>query len=331
MVHSGRWSRLKEESCALRERGLAAGTWANRVSHLRAYTAFTCYFKVPDFPVFLGVLLRFIALLSRGPYAYNSALNIISSLKWFALLQDPSAAKTFDAALVSISMKGLRAQLSRPIHQKLPLTVSHLCEFHKVLDLSDPKHLAGWCAMLLAFFGCFRLSNLVPLSKANFDPLKHLTRDDIRFNDNYVLVFYKWSKTNQNSSRIAWIPICSVKDVRFNIQEHLKILFSMVKVSKKSPLFTFSKNNFHSKFSLTRLLDTCVYKAGLSLGDYTWHSFRRGAAVFAFELGLTDSAVQLLGDWSSDAFKRYLEFAFDRKVSVADEISKSFDLYTKKL
>ena len=72
-----------------------------------------------------------------------------------------------------------------------------------------------------------------------------------------------------------------------------------------------------------------MYKAGLSLGDYTWHSFHRGAAVFAFELGLTDSAVQLLGDWSSDAFKRYLEFAFDRKVSVADEISKSFDLYAK--
>ena len=74
-----------------------------------------------------------------------------------------------------------------------------------------------------------------------------------------------------------------------------------------------------------------MFNAGLTLGDYTWHSFRRGAAVFAFELGLADSAVQLLGDWSSDAFKRYLEFAFDRKVSVAEEISKSFDLYTKKL
>ena len=66
---------------------------------------------------------------------------------------------------------------------------------------------------------------------------------------------------------------------------------------------------------------------GLSLSDFSWHSFRRGAAVFAFELGLADSAVQLLGDWSSSAFKSYLEFTFVRKMSVAKKISKSFDYY----
>ena len=47
--------------------------------------------------------------------------------------------------------------------------------------------------------------------------------------------------------------------------------------------------------------------------------------MFAFELGLADSAVQLLGDWSSSAFKSYLEFSFMRKVSVAEAISESFD------
>ena len=47
--------------------------------------------------------------------------------------------------------------------------------------------------------------------------------------------------------------------------------------------------------------------------------------MFAFELGLADTAVQLLGDWSSSAFKNYLEFAFSKKVSVARDIAKSFD------
>ena len=65
----------------------------------------------------------------------------------------------------------------------------------------------------------------------------------------------------------------------------------------------------------------------MSLSDFSWNSFRRGAAVFAFELGLADSAVQLLGDWSSSAFKSYLEFTFVRKMSVAKKISKSFDYY----
>ena len=331
LAHRRSWRRLQGESCALRQRGLADGTWANRISHLRSYTSFTCYYGVPDFPISLGVLLRFIALLARGPYAFNSASNMLGSLRWFSVLLDPSADKIFDSALVSISLKGLKAQLSRPVLQKLPFCVPHLAAFYSSLDMADPKQLAGWCAMLLAFFGCFRLSNLVPAAKDKFDPLKNLKRDDIRFSDNFVMVFYKWSKTNQNSSRVSWIPICSVKDDRFNIQKHLKLLFSSVNVSNSSPLFAYSKHSFHSRYSLIRILDKCVFKAGLSLPDYSWHSFRRGAAVFAFELGLADSAVQLLGDWSSDAFKCYLEFAFTKKADVAEEIANSFDLYTKSL
>ena len=318
------------ESCALRERGLARGSWQNKVSHLRQYITFTVYYGVPDFPVHLGILLRFIALLGRGSYAYRSATNLISSLKWFAHLLDPPSVKSFEAVLVSVSLKGLKAQLSRPVRQKLPFTIHHLCKFYDYLSLSNVKHLACWCAILLAFFGCFRLSNLVPVSKNKFDPLKHLSRDDIKFEDDVVLVFYKWSKTNQNSNKVIWVPICSVVDERFDIKRFLYKLFDTVKAPKAAPLFSFSKTNYHSRASLVRLLDLCIFEAGLSLTDYSWHSFRRGAAVFAFELGLADSAVQLLGDWSSLAFKNYLEFAFLKKVSVAKEIAENFDLQLKK-
>ena len=162
-----------------------------------------------------------------------------------------------------------------------------------------------------------------------YDPLKQLSRNDIRFENNLVLIYYKWSETNQNSRKVSWIPICNVSDARFNIRFYFEKLFDLVKTSEKSPLFTFSKSHFHSRHTLTRLLDQCVFVAGLSSADYSWHSFRRGAAIFAFELGLADSAVQLLGDWSSSAFKRYLEFAFLKKVSVAESIAENFDACVK--
>ena len=184
--------------------------------------------------------------------------------------------------------------------------------------------------MLIAFFGCLRLSNLVPSSLNKFDPLKHLRRDDIKFEKNIVLLFFKWSKTNQYSNKVSWIPICPVADNRFNVKVHLEKLFKCVKVSDSAPLFSFDKKLSHSRNTLVRLLDSCVTKAGLSPEDYSWHSFRRGAAVFAFELGLADSAVQLLGDWSSSAFKNYLEFSFGRKVHVSETIALSFDHYVKK-
>ena len=324
------WQRLREESCALRERGLAHGTWNNRVSHLRSYSAFTTFFEVPDFPVQLGVLLRYIAFLGRGSLAYKSASNIISSIKWFANILDPKASKVFDEVLVISSLKGLKAQLSRPVRQKLPITVSHLVKFHSLVDLSDVKQLAFWCAVLIAFFGCLRLSNLVPPSLNKFDHLKQLRRDDIEFEKENVLMCFKWSKTNQNSGKVSWIPICPVADARFNIKIHLEMLFSSVKVSNSAPLFSYNKKEFHSRHTLVSMLNSCLLASGLSPEDYSWHSFRRGSAVFAFELGLADSAVQLLGDWSSSAFKNYLEFAMERKAEVSETIAYSFDQYVKR-
>ena len=319
------------ESCALRERGLTSGTWSNKVSHLRSYITFTTYFGVPDFPVHLGILLRFIALLARGSLAQDYASSIISNVKWFALLLDPSSAKVFDAILVSSSLKGLKAQLSRPVRQKLPFTIAHLYVFYNLLELNNVNHLACWCAMLLAFYGCFRLSNLVPISKNKFDPLKQLTRGDIKFEKGFMLVCFKWSKTNQNCGKVSWVPICPVKDDRFSVKHYFQKLFSIVKVSDDAPLFSVGRNKFHSRHSLVRLLDKCVFKADLSPSDYSWHSFRRGSAVFAFELGLADSAVQLLGDWSSSAFKNYLEFSFMRKMSIASDIAKHFLSEVKRL
>ena len=94
--------------------------------------------------------------------------------------------------------------------------------------------------------------------------------------------------------------------------------------------FPLKKNKCHTKYTLVNLLDMVVHKAELNPSDYSWHSFRRGAAVFAYETGLSDSVVQLLGDWSSSAFKNYLEFSFLKKVSVAEDISKNFDICAKK-
>lgn len=330
--HKGSWFSLREESCDLRKRGLADGTWKNKVSHLRAYLTFTTYYNAQDFPVLQTVILRFIAFLGRGPHASGSATNIISNIKWFASFIDPaSVAKVFESVMVSATLKGLKSQLSRPPKQKLPFSAEHLLMFYNVLDFREVQQLAAWCAMLLAFFGCFRASNLVPPSKNKFDPLKHLKVNDIKFNGDIVLVYYKFSKTNQSSAKVSWVPIFAVKDVRFNLKMHLKMLFDVAQPHAEAPLFSYTRKEFHSKMSLVRTLDKCLFETGLSLADYSWHSFRRGAAVFAFELGLSDTAVQLLGDWASPAFQNYLEFSFDRKLDVANKISRKFNSAVKHL
>ena len=325
MTHKTSWWKLRAESCALREKGFAHGTWCNRVSHLKSYLYFTTFYGVQDFPVSLGVLLRFTAMLARGSLSYESAANIISSVKFFNSVLAPSSAEVFEKVYFQASMRGLKAQLSRPVHQKLPFSVPHLLRFYSALDLRSTKHLAAWCAMLLAFFGCLRLSNLVSSSQPKFDSLKQLVRKDIKCEGNIVLVFFKWAKTNQNARKVSWIPISSVSDPRFNFKFYIQKLLNSVEAPGNAPLFTYAKDKFHTKNSLVTILNMCVSEAELSPSDYSWHSFRRGAAVFAFELGLADSSVQLLGDWASSAFKNYLEFSFKKKVAVSEAIACNFD------
>lgn len=45
---------------------------------------------------------------------------------------------------------------------------------------------------------------------------------------------------------------------------------------------------------------------GLSPHLYTGHSFRIGAATTAAECGVLDSTIQMLGRWSSMAYKTYI-------------------------
>ena len=118
IAHRGSWRKLGLESCALRSKGHAEGTWFNKISHLRQYVIFCSYYQVPDFPIHLGILLRFIAFLGRGSLAYKSATNILSNITFFASLLSPPHVKVFDAVLYSISLRGLEAKLSRSVHQK---------------------------------------------------------------------------------------------------------------------------------------------------------------------------------------------------------------------
>jgi len=42
-------------------------------------------------------------------------------------------------------------------------------------------------------------------------------------------------------------------------------------------------------------------------GNYSGHSFRRGAATSARLAGLSDSEIQLLGRWKSDSYRLYID------------------------
>ncbi|KAM7436436.1 hypothetical protein ABFA07_013788 [Porites harrisoni] len=61
--------------------------------------------------------------------------------------------------------------------------------------------------------------------------------------------------------------------------------------------------------------------AGLpNASSYRGHSFRRGAASWAFDHGVPDELIQIYEDWASDAYKAYLEFTVESKLAFAQQL-----------
>jgi len=55
-------------------------------------------------------------------------------------------------------------------------------------------------------------------------------------------------------------------------------------------------------------------------GQVTWngHSFHRGAATWAAEVGISESQIQTLGRWRSDAYKAYIEYSQEERISLSE-------------
>ena len=54
--------------------------------------------------------------------------------------------------------------------------------------------------------------------------------------------------------------------------------------------------------------------AGLSHGRWNGHSFRRGAATWAADVGISETEIQTLGRWRSDAYKAYIEYSDTERI-----------------
>ena len=92
-------------------------------------------------------------------------------------------------------------------------------------------------------------------------------------------------------------------------------------VDAGGPAFVFSHQGRVKWLTGTIFVDTfrSVLRAGgvSEASRFTGHSFRRGGATWAFQAGIPGELIQICGDWSSDAYKQYLQFSMADKLNLA--------------
>jgi integrase len=72
-----------------------------------------------------------------------------------------------------------------------------------------------------------------------------------------------------------------------------------------APLFNLGAGKAFTKQAFRTAMSKGLLETGYNPRNLTGHSFRHGAAQHASDLGMLHHEIQLLGQWSSDAFKLY--------------------------
>ena len=301
----------------------AKSTRKNVLSQIRQWLYFALYFEVRILPASALNLCVFMELMSITS-GYRHCKNVLSGVKFL------HAATGHDFPvhdfLLETTLQGLKRKLAGTPKQVLPIDPVVLRRMYKFVDVQKNSDLSTWCGFLLAFFCLFRKANLCP-KESEDDPSVVLTRSDIEIDEvgQQVLVYVNFSKTNQFMQRSHVIPIPKNSDPALDLYTHLKLLFSKVKAGPESPALSFSSTQYINHRSFTERLKKLILKAGLDPSLYSGHSFRRGGASYLYSIGGTTLMVQVLGDWSSQIFTRYLALSLEDRLDAQELIAANIN------
>ncbi len=207
-------------------------------------------------------------------------------------------------------MRGIKRTYSSGPNHRLPITPTILRSFSCHLNFTYHDHLMIWAAMLLAFFGFLRSSELVGLRMG-----------DIIWQHEAFGLAIRASKTDPFRKGIT-ISIAATQDTTLCPVQALQQYLACQSLGP-GPLFRFADGSPLTKRSLNMLVKTLSQRVGITPDRYSTHSFRIGAATTAATAGLPDWKIRMLGRWLSDSYQIYIRTPPDQLQAVPALLAKT--------
>lgn len=309
-------NQLKQDNWRTQAYYYAKGTSRNVLSHIRQWMFFTVFFGLCSLPASTEGLILFAELMSLTS-GYDHIKAVIGSIGFLHQIFDlPFERESFQLRL---TLQSLKRKLSRAPLQALPITIQHLKEMYRYVNLNNPEDLAIWCSILVGFFGLLRKKNLVPEDLLDMDPTKILTVGNFVLDRDrgIALVYIPFSKTNQFGQRNLVIPLVKNQCRALDPIYHLDLLFSRTEASHDFPAFSYKVGDrirFVNYKSFTTKLKNLLSKAGFSPERFSGHSLRRGGATFLHACGGSILQIQACGDWQSSTWTKYIFISLEQRL-----------------
>ena len=310
------------------EASYAASTWARHASAMNCLEKFGYIRGVKImYPVQLEILCDFVswALLEKGlkadtVKAYLSSINVAHN---FRGVNSHCSNVIITSMLKGAKNMSLYEGLARGTRKVMSYPLMRLLQ-HQIFNSEwlDDSKLVVWAASLTAYFGSFRLGEILPKSE-NYNVEETLMWSDVKFrNEDSVLIHVKVDKCkNVAGSYIDlfmsdMLPICPVKTL---------LRLKANRVGSKLPVFSFANGKMLTANCLVntirKLLEPVIGKyANMLCG----HSFRAGipSALAANPNAVSDIDIKNWGRWTSESYLLYTRLKLKQKSALYSKILK---------
>ena len=307
--------------------GNSEGTRANRRTHQKAYLHFCKEYVFEPYHTNDWRLVQFAQFLFAEDKTPDTVANYVSSVRVLHRLADigcPPASQIHFTML----MNGLKCRNKHPTKQAEPMDHTTLKLLFNYVDVSDELEAVAWTAVLTGYYLVLRDSNLGPISRNKFDPEKNLTRADFQIRKGIPSIGLRWAKNNQYKNRVNWAPLIPVSDRTICANWWLHRTCRLIPAEESEPLFLVHEKNDRLALSagqIRRLLKKWCIAASINPKSYTPHCLHRGDLNWAHNAELTQESLKVLGDWSRQAYQRYLDIGFEARVKSGKKMKQFID------
>jgi integrase len=214
----------------------------------------------------------------------------------------------FQSNLLKLALRSLEINTPTRYKPKPIINIQQLVQLLTVMQ-SHPLYVFFRVAILFAYFGMLRISNVTALSVKNFDVHRHLVRGDVTLHHASITIYLKWSKSMQTYRQASIVKLPQIPNSILCPFQAYQTLCNQYPLSNNHPLLSYSMGshiNLVSKTTIQNMLKQAVTKANLH-PQITFHCFRRSSASLAFAGGIPLKHIQAHGTWASNSVWAYID------------------------
>ena len=292
-------------------------TKRNLRTQLTAYQRFCDTYQLQYFPADNTQICRFGQHLARTFKSPEAVGNYQSAVRTFMALLGLTIPNPHEKEMQMFN-QGLKRIMDYDVKQAAPITPEILLRMSRVVDFTNLTDMVAWVAALIGFTMFLRKSNLVPDTMTDFNPAMQFRRRDLNVTgpQSVMMAEITWAKNIQFKQKTLRLPILPAQNKTICPVMWIYYMVHKIPALPDDPAFTIWEEGQKKALSANQLISRMRNWLKLIKEDeeaYSLHSLRRGGATFAYQCNIEAEMIKRLGNWASDAYKRYIDVSMDER------------------